>query len=276
MPMHLLLAALLAAPTSPPVADPVRTAIKEGARACLVHLHGEEQQALAAATLLQQECPANLLFIEHAGQRHVTVAAGDLACKIDPNRVFTASGLAGDAFHLEKGAHRERCRSSGAVRAALEEWVEHTLRPALDRCRAGASLPVIALHNNTEIEIRRFVRPDGKESWATLPRDGNPAVREQGHGGRDLHDFFLATQEGDFAALSARHNAVLQARAPRRGDGSDDGSLSVALAGERYVNVEVHQRSGSERNVALAREALQAVGAACPAPEQQREGAPAR
>jgi hypothetical protein len=272
--MHLLLVALLAAPLAVP--EQVRTVIKDGARACLVHLHGEEQQALAAAMQLQRECPANLLFIEHPGQRHVTVAAGGLACKVDPNRVFTASGLASDAFHLEQGAHRERCATSDAVRVALEEWVEHTLRPALDRCRAGGALPVVALHNNTEIEIRRFARPDGKESWATLPRDGNPAVREQDHGGRDLHDFFLATKEGDFAALSARHNAVLQARTPRKGDGSDDGSLSVALAGERYVNVEVHQRSGLERNLALAREALQAVGAACPAGEQRREGAPAR
>jgi hypothetical protein len=268
--LSVVVVSLVASGAAAQVPEQLRSVPASGARVCIVHLHGEERQALATAQSLQRSTPANLLYIDHPGRRHVTFRAGGITCRVDPNRVFTASGRHGDAFHLENRAVAARCRSNAAITAALEQWVGQVLQPAINRCRGpGARLPVVAFHNNTTISVALF-RNHGAESWSTRHVANNPVTHESGHSGRDLHDFFLATQECDFRRLSAHHNAVWQAAAPRRANGTDDGSLSVAMAGERYVNLEAHRDAGGARNAALGREALQSVLAPCTAGAQQR------
>ena len=72
-------------------------------------------------------------------------------------------------------------------------------------------------------------------------------------------DILLVTTEADYRALTAlgRFSTVLQSAPP-----ADDGSLSVLLQGERYLNVEAQIAPANKPvNGAMSEAALRAVGA---------------
>jgi hypothetical protein len=273
----------------------------KAAQACIVHIHGEEQNALAAAREMRSRRCVNLVHLDTA-ERWISFEVSDgkntHVCKADPNRIFTEAGRESHAITTcsRPGVKGDTSKAvHDAAKQELKDFVENDFGVQIGRCRGGGAatldgeLPIVALHNNEGLSPDA---PDIKkvtEHGARLPDDPkdpskklpNPASGDPTH----PHDFFLTTQPEEFVALrNQKRNVVLQANPLPAG--GDDGSLSVALKDARYVNVEKEGRAFSQRNlgggfkgntmtyiedVAMAADALNAVGAPdgpCPAPAQ--------
>ena len=226
----------------------VRTKLRDDAAACLVHLHGNEPLARETMLALQGSSCTNALWFTKAGSdepwpvERIPLPTTGGACTVNPNRVFTASG--------RKQAIERDCDDDPVAQVELERFVADVLAPKLAACRGDARrLPVVAFHNNSnltlgEMDARSTFRPDKKAP------PGN---------------FLLVTRDADFQRLVAlaRFDAALQNDPP-----ADDGSLSVALHGERYINVEAllaPQNRAADR--AMGEQAIRLVDAlACRVP----------
>ena len=261
--------------------------------ACLVHLHGEERNALRTAQNLVGRCNVNLVHL-NTTTRHLRVEALGHRCGIDPNRIFSDPGL--EASWDDVNRARPACKTS-PVRAEgirqVQEFRNNLLVPAILQCRGMPSTPgelsfellallltgssrlsrttpVVAFHNNSAGRLNinwyctntatpgcsRVGRFAGETDTTRLPSGtANPHIES----GQDPDDFILVTQPVDFTALAAlNRNVVLQKLNP-----PDDGSLSVAMASERYVNVEAETGTPLSRNITMGEEALRQVGATC-------------
>jgi hypothetical protein len=262
------------------------------ARACLVHLHPDEQNAFAAAQFSFMTRCANIVTLGTGSSRclEVEFTAGGRShtCGFDPNRIFSSDAVTrGNAF--------VDCSCPESLRPAavreIRAWRETVLAPAISNCRNGVAraglageLPVVAFHNNTTpgaLSIRSYEdRPRASERLATEREPGprtpppvpggpapvpaaNPAILDPAavdtHDARDPDNFLLTTRPADFHALRGAHNTVLQAQRPR-----DDGSLSVALRTERYVNIEAEEKpltfTRLVNNVSMAAAVLDQLG----------------
>lgn len=227
------------------------------AQACIVHVHGDEQNAYETAASLRSTHRVNFLHLSANPDREIHLGPGH-SCEADPNRIFTAAGRGSEA--LLPG-----CSDPAAARSDLDAF-SSTFLSALSDCRAGAGgpLPVVAFHNNDPtggLSIRSYKRR-GSEAGAT-ERDRsrrtpagasgpvtNPAINAR----EDADNFFLTTALDDQQALSSgvpggsgrAYNAVLQSTSP-----TDDGSLSVYMAqqaaatgtAERYINIEAEKKT---------------------------------
>ncbi|WP_224372150.1 eCIS core domain-containing protein [Hyalangium versicolor] len=236
------------------------------ARACLIHVHGDEQNAFQSATELRRTHCVNFVHLSANSSRYVHIdLPGGGTCEADPNRVFTPAGLASHALHGS-------CSNSRVARSDLSSFAG-SLEAAIRECRLGSgssgvggSLPLVAFHNNTigsGLDIHSYDPPSspgatgGSESGATErdrsrltpPGASGPVTNPAVQSGQSPDDFLLTTSLADMRALSTgvpggsgrRYNTVLQSTAP-----TDDGSLSVAVAQQaaaanapdRYINVE--------------------------------------
>jgi LAS superfamily LD-carboxypeptidase LdcB len=219
------------------VRESVRPSTQAGAQVCMIHLHGDEENARQVGFSLFGTHCANLVDLSSTARAiHVDLAGGG-TCLADPNRIFTATGIASHA--IVGGCPAGSARHTQA-QADLVAFRDNQLIPAIAVCRANpggglsGGLPVVAFHNNTAISIASY-QPGGKEAGAVDhdPARTGGAANPAAAPGRHAHDFMLTTDPRDFQALRGTHNVVLQSATP-----TDDGSLSVALASDRYVNVE--------------------------------------
>jgi hypothetical protein len=253
------------------------------AKACVVHMHGEEQAALAVAKELRSRRCVNLVHLD-TSKRHVELEValkGETHfCEADPNRVFSAKGrsnnaLADEGCHLstnpgirtdrpipvkksatdkpediraaEEAAKKAAEEVKTAAAAELKTFAEGDWGAAIGKCRGGKGSPmlegpqpVLALHNNGggDFKLKKFTGVAEKnEPKGTLPKGlENPS------GDKKSSDFFLVTKQQDFLELMKTRNVVLQANpVPAK---EQDGSLSVALQSERFINVEKEGRGG--------------------------------
>lgn len=253
------------------------------AAACMVHLHPNEQNALEVAKDLRTTHCANLVFMEDTSGRsrpdreiqvEVTVGGSPEVCEMDSNRIFSEAGRSGEAF--------SGCSDPAKAAAAseAETFVRTDLGPAISHCRGGSGgadlagpLPVVAFHNNTNTaaataaalrtsslnihwyESGGTAAASAEQDSAVLGARTNPAILAR----EDPDNFLLVTRPEDFDAFRGQRNVVLQAGSP-----TDDGSLSVLLASERYINIEAegkpYRGHGSSRfatNRAMALEVFQ-------------------
>ncbi len=257
------------------------------AKACIVHIHGEEQNALAVANEMRKRRCVNLVHLD-TKERWITfdvqVGKETHVCKADPNRIFSDNGRETAAINTctlsgGNGKETSSIRSvKDAAKLELKNFADGNFGLKIGECRGGGSspldgeLPVVALHNNEGLS------PDAKvaEKGARLPSDPadptkklpNPSRNDPAH----PHDFMLTTQSDDFLKLRDKRNVILQENPIQKGN--EDGSLSVALKDSHYINVEKEGRQhklvakGSFKsntityieNFALAAEALDAVG----------------
>jgi hypothetical protein len=258
------------------VLNEVQEDFQPGAKACLVHLHGEEKTALGVAQQLRGRRCVNLMHL-NTDSRPIdfdfTVDGVKFAGTADPNRIFTAAGRAGKEAifetHALPGQPSAKKIAAAKIRAAaekeLQQFADGKLIPSLNACRGNASeLPVLALHNNKGLDPAKF-KPTASASRTPNPATGDP---------RNPNDFFFVTEPTDFDALKGTHNVVLQQDPAHLKQ--DDGSLSVFLAGARYINVEKegreHQKLSRDRlgfqshddvylrDYSLAAEALDLLG----------------
>ncbi len=219
------------------VRESPRVHTQPGAQVAMVHLHGDERNALETALYMFRNYCANLVHLDST-TRCVTVDIPGTSrpCTADPNRIFSSASVTRvNAFNLPCACPARR-RNSAVTE--LHNFRDNQLLPAIDQIRStdGEQLPVVTFHNNTpgRFSIRSY-QPRGSEAGATetdpalLGGRTNPSIRS----GEDPDNFYLVTQLQDYDVLVGSRNVVLQSGSPH-----DDGSLSVALRGQRYINVE--------------------------------------
>ena len=175
-----------------------------------VHLHADEKTALVAAQRVARRTGAGLLRIVHPGGRLVCFQLNGKRYLFDPNRMFSDSGIRQTLARYSQyspEAHQ-------AVARLASVFLEHL-----------PSGKIVSVHNNRDYSLRDY-----------LP--GHASAREAAaiHQNPDwtYRNFYFVTRPQDYERMrKLGFNSVLQTRAP-----SDDGSLSVHLAGAPYINVE--------------------------------------
>ena len=161
------------------VTDSVVECNRNGAPACLLHLHGNETDALNVAERLYCTHCLNLVHINNPRRRFVhvdvTASGNTFTCCADPNRIFSDSAINSDwdgwndgNFPGHYGVPANMCRDPLCLQhrteaiAAVIAYRNDSLLPAINRCREGVGTvseintgtsvtgrPVIAFHNNT-------------------------------------------------------------------------------------------------------------------------------
>jgi hypothetical protein len=261
------------------------------AAVCMVHLHPNEENALEVARDLRATHCANLVFVEDTSSRRtpnrliqveVTVNNATETCNVNANRIFSEAGRDPDSGGAISGCSPD---ARAAAASEVETFVNDKLGPKISNCRGGSGsadmsgpLPVVAFHNNSNtagataaalragsLNIYSYQpAPPGGQAGVyaaeaeqdpnVLGGRTNPAIQTTGPA-RDPDDFLLVTRIEDFDQFRGQRNVVLQAGSP-----TDDGSLSVVLSSERYINIESggkayrghgHARYATNRAMAL-------------------------
>ena len=176
-----------------------------------LHIHGNETTARDVLMENVRSRGGVALFVESV-TRNVDIAGG----KIDPNRMFSQEGAVKSLKSLNPSWSEAQISNAAA---ALDKD-RHKFLKAITPPKGGR---VVALHNNSNgYSVESEIAISDKTS---LKDAANP------------HEFFLATDPGDYEKLSqSPYNVVLQSTGPK----DDDGSLSrlAAKLGIRYVNLE--------------------------------------
>lgn len=183
---------------------------KNGVGKTFVHLHQNEKTALKAAQTVVQKDGGSLITLIHAGGRTIVFYLDDKRYEFDPNRIFTTAG----------------------IQKTLSEYSTYDPRAAIEVNKLAdkikALLPadkIIAVHNNASYSMLDYY------PGHNLAKEAHSLHINTNHFYRN---FFLVTQKDDYLRLKRQNfNSVWQASNP-----VDDGSLSVFLAKQSYVNVE--------------------------------------
>ncbi|MGL5743117.1 MAG: protein tyrosine phosphatase [Legionella sp.] len=175
-----------------------------------VHLHHNEQTALKAAQVVIQKEGGSLLTLDHSGGRNIVFHLNNQRYEFDPNRIFTDVGIKRTLSELSQyspQAHREVNKLAIKIKQLLPKG------------------KVVAVHNNSSYSLKDYLPGKPLENDAQeIHLDPEKYYR----------NFYLVTKIGDFLRLKSKgFNGVLQ-----KPSATDDGSLSVYLAKNDYINVE--------------------------------------
>lgn len=185
------------------------------------NMHDDENTAVEATLEVIRKYGGRLIELRHTGERLISFRLGTESYRVDPNRIFTDSGL----------------------RKTLENYSTYS-RPAFDEVHDFASALladfglddtglIVTAHNNGKEEY-------SAESYLAGAVYETDASRVFIADGSDPDDFFFVTGVQVFEKLKeAGFNAVLQ----NNQTVTDDGSLSV-LAGRKgipYINCEAEK-----------------------------------
>ncbi len=178
-------------------------------------LHDNERTAEEAARSLLRKEGGRLVVLENGGERYVQFPLKGRSHQFDPNRIFTPRGV--------EASLRLFRTFSGPAAAEVQGLARFLLAHLPD------SLPLIALHNNTDSAFSIADYETGP-----LRRDARAVYRAPGS---DADDFLFTTDTALFRAFEAAGlNAVLQ----HNENAADDGSLSIYYGRRNrvYVNAE--------------------------------------
>jgi hypothetical protein len=224
--------------------------LRAGAGACIVHMHGEEKTAKSIALELYNRRCVNYVHLDTTDRPisyEIAVKGVDYSCAADPNRVFTPNGRKGlGGGCVKKGSGTDQPPKDIETEAVKEitQWVATDWGAGISKCRNGKGtadlagpLPVLALHNNTggDVTDPLFERPAYTKQWlkddpALGPGATNPSYIDPKH----KSDAFFLTDKADYAAVKPFYNVILQ----NVQAGGDDGSISVALQKDRFINID--------------------------------------
>jgi hypothetical protein len=175
-------------------------------------IHGDEETARAVLVAHMQKA-RGIAYLVTGHERYVPIEGG----KLDPNRMFSREGAEKNLRSLNPDWNAERlARALHRLDRGRVKLVDHLFPPPGGR--------LVALHNNSQ----------GYSVNAEIADSDLVSLKDADH----PHEFFLATEPGDYAILAGSpYNVVLQRKAPKE----DDGSLSrlAAKRGVRYINLEV-------------------------------------
>lgn len=209
--------------------DTVRTVIRyryhQTSQPFFVHLHHNEQTADSVLHQYLGEHGGTAIGLQNDRQRLVTFSINAKKFLFDPNRMFTARGRR-QSLHLLSSYNEQAATFVAAFARRLV-----SLFPP--------SVPVIALHNNTDSAYAFHWYDNGGDlAGETKALYRNPQM--------DPDDFVLTTHEPLFHHLKAAAiNVILQDNTKA----NDDGSLGYYLGrhGRLYVNVEAEHGHFAEQ-----------------------------
>lgn len=175
-----------------------------------VHLHQNETTALEAAKRVVKTEGGSFLTLIHPGKRNIVFHLHKKRYEFDPNRIFTDVGIKKTLtqfgqYSLE--AHGQVKKLANKIKYLLPKG------------------KIIAVHNNDSYSMKDYF------PGHSLAADAQMLNMNARHYYRN---FYFVTQKNDYFRLKKMEfNSIWQARHP-----TDDGSLSVYLAGNDYINVE--------------------------------------
>jgi len=175
-----------------------------------VHVHHNEQTALKAAKAVIRQEGGSLITLVHSGGRNIVFHMNKQRYEFDPNRIYTDQGIKKTLTQFgsySPEAHQEVKKVAVKIKQLLPKG------------------KIIAVHNNSSYSLKDY-----------LPG------HELAHDAQKLHmnpdnyfrNFYLVTRLSDYLRLKLEgFNGILQ-----KPSATDDGSLSVLLAKNEYINVE--------------------------------------
>ena len=183
---------------------------KNGKGKDFVHLHHNEITAYKAAKAFIETDGGSLLTLIHNGERNIVFYLNNEKYEFDPNRIFTDLGIKktlSQFGNYSPKAHVEVKKLADKIKVLLPKG------------------KVIAVHNNKSYSLKDYL--PGHE----LAEDAKALnFNKSNH----YRNFYLVTKENDFERLkSLNFNSIWQCL-----NANDDGSLSVYLANNDYINVE--------------------------------------
>jgi hypothetical protein len=187
--------------------------------------HDNENTCVQAALEVASHHGGRILELKSGGDRFTAFMLHGRTIRVDPNRIFTDTGIRKTLGSNDNDAVAAIAKFAGQLLKAM---------------KANHSRLLVALHNNTNgqpLEISDFA-PGRKRASEAADYHANPAL--------DSDDFFLTTTRPIFEKLKqAGYNVVLQdnQRVP------DDGSLSVYCGRHDipYLNVEAENGHHAEQ-----------------------------
>jgi hypothetical protein len=175
-------------------------------------IHGNEETAREVLVAHMQQAKG-IAYLVTGHDRYVPIESG----RLDPNRMFSREGAEKNLRSLNPGWSAERLdKALHKLDRGRVKLVDHLFPPPDGR--------LVALHNNAQ----------GYSVKAEVESSDLVSLKDPDH----PHEFFLCTDEGDYAIMATSpYNVVLQRKGPK----DDDGSLSrlAAKRGVRYINLEV-------------------------------------
>jgi len=199
----------------------------QNGRWSVVHLHADEQDALAAAQVMAPELGLRVISLDpERNERGVSFSSEGRTFTFDPNRIFDSAGVQKTLAAAD----------GGGVPSSLVAATMAFGQTLLARIRSFEG-PIIAVHNNTpgNLTINSFT-------------PGVNAIDVSRHSTSDPDDFFLVTSQRLFDAFSQLPRNVVLERLPQ-----SDGSLSYAAQqlGIPYVNIEAQHGHGEAQRTML-------------------------
>ena len=184
----------------------------------LYNMHDNENTSALAGRVFAEKYAGEYFELIHTGKRNLSFLHGEDSVHVDPNRIYTDTGI---WLQLEKNEITDTL-----IFTRIANWRDSLLAII----RPEDRLLVIALHNNTANHYSYKSYKPGEE-YADEAKDlSRGSVC-------DKDDFFFVTDTDQFVSLSSsRYNVVLQSTMTL----TDDGSLSVYCyqKGIPYINVE--------------------------------------
>ncbi|KTD40670.1 protein tyrosine phosphatase [Legionella parisiensis] len=175
-----------------------------------IHVHHNEQTALKAAQAVIQKDGGSLITLVHSGGRNVVFHLDNQRYEFDPNRIFTDKGIKKTLSQFgpyTPRAHQEVNKLASKIKQLLPKG------------------KVVAVHNNSSYSLKDYLpgKPLENDAQAIHLVPDNY-----------FRNFYLVTKINDFLRLKSKgYNGVLQ-----KSSATDDGSLSIYLAKNEYINVE--------------------------------------
>jgi hypothetical protein len=175
-----------------------------------VHVHHNEQTALKAAQEVIRQQGGSLITLVHSGGRNIVFHLNNKRYEFDPNRIFTDNGIKMTLISFSQytpEAHKEVKKLADKIKQLLPKG------------------KVVAVHNNSSYSLKDYLPGN------TLEHDAQ-AIHMLSR--NYYRNFYLVTKPGDFLRLKSQgYNGILQ-----KNTATDDGSLSIYLAKNTYINVE--------------------------------------
>lgn len=184
----------------------------------LYNMHDNENTSALAGRVFAEKYAGEYYELIHTGKRNLSFLHGEDSVHVDPNRIYTDTGI---WLQLEKNEITDTL-----IFTRIANWRDSLLAIL----RPEDRLLVIALHNNTANNYSYKSYQPGEE-YADEAQDLSRGSI------CDKDDFFFVTDIDQFERLSdSRYNVVLQSTITL----TDDGSLSVYCyqRGIPYINVE--------------------------------------
>lgn len=175
-----------------------------------VHLHHNEQTALKAAKAVIRKDGGSLITLIHTGGRNIVFYLKKTRYEFDPNRIFTDRGIKktlSQFGHYTPEAHHEVNKLAFKIKQLLPKG------------------KIIAVHNNASYSLKDYL-PGHELASDAKAMHLNPK--------NYYRNFYLVTKNYDYTRLKTKgFNGILQ-----KPSATDDGSLSVLMAKNDYINVE--------------------------------------